>query len=98
MPGNSSQHNIRLALRRLGVYVSHDIFQDRLLIEALPECGPLLDDRAMERLWLTIDEEYRFRPVKDFFWTVVRDEARRHGFHPVVDYLAGLHWQSKPSN
>jgi Virulence-associated protein E len=96
LPSNSSQHNIRLALRRLGVYVTHDVFQDRLLIKGLPECGPLLDDRAMERLWLTIDEEYRFRPVKDFFWTVVGDEARRHGFHPVVDYLAGLHWDGSP--
>jgi hypothetical protein len=96
LPSKSSQHNIRLALRRLGVYVSHDVFQDRLLIEGLPECGPLLDDRAMERLWLTIDEKYRFRPVKDFFWTVVGDEARRHGFHPVVNYLAGLHWDETP--
>ena len=96
VPSKSSQHNIRLALRRLGVYVSHDVFQDRLLIEGLPECGPILDDRAMERLWLTIDEKYRFRPMKDFFWTVVEDEARRHGFHPVVDYLAGLHWDGKP--
>ena len=96
VPSKSSQHNIRLALRRLGVYVSHDVFQDRLLIERLPECGPILDDRAMERLWLTIDEKYRFRPMKDFFWTVVEDEARRHGFHPVVDYLAGLHWDGKP--
>ena len=77
VPSKSSQHNIRLALRRLGVYVSHDVFQDRLLIEGLPECGPILDDRAMERLWLTIDEKYRFRPMKDFFWTVVEDEARR---------------------
>jgi predicted P-loop ATPase len=96
LPGKSSQHNIRLALRRLGVFVSHDVFQDRLLIEGLPECGPLLDDRAMERLWLTIDEKYRFRAVKDFFWTVVGDEARRHGFHPVVDYLTGLHWDGIP--
>ena len=82
VPSKSSQHNIRLALRRLGVYVSHDVFQDRLLVDGLPECGPILDDRAMERLWLTIDEKYRFRPMKDFFWTVVEDEARRHGFHP----------------
>jgi hypothetical protein len=96
LPSKSSQQNIRLALRRLGVYVSHDVFQDRLLIEGLSECGPLLDDRAMERLWLTIDEKYQFRPVKDFFWTVVGDEARRHGFHPVVDYLEGLRWDGKP--
>jgi hypothetical protein len=96
LPNKSSQHNIRLALRRLGIHVSHDVFQDRLLIKGLPECGPLLDDRAMERLWPTIDETYRFRPMKDFFFTVVGDEARRHGFHPVVDYLAELEWDGMP--
>src|SRR5690606_24132474 len=83
----NSQRNIRLALRLLGVVVRHDEFQDRLLIEGLPECGPLLDDRAMTRLWLLVDERFRFRPPKEFFFDVVSDEARRNRFHPVLDYL-----------
>jgi predicted P-loop ATPase len=85
-----------VALRRLGVLVRHDIFQDRLIIDGLAGCGPLLDDRAMERLWLTIDERFRFRPGKDFFWTVVGDEARQHAYHPVCAYLASLKWDGVP--
>ena len=92
----SNQRNIRLALSILGVVVRHDKFQDRLLIEGLPECGPLLDDRAMTRLWLLVDERFRFRPPKEFFFDVVSDEARRNKFHPVLDYLAGLRWDGKP--
>lgn len=92
----NSQRNIRLALRILGVVVRHDEFQDRLLIEGLPECGPLLDDRAMTRLWLLVDERFRFRPPKEFFFDVVSDEARRNRFHPVLDYLAGLQWDGQP--
>jgi hypothetical protein len=33
-----NQHNIRLALAKLGVRLSHDQFADRLLVEGLPEC------------------------------------------------------------
>jgi predicted P-loop ATPase len=55
----------------------------------------MLQDEAVARLWLTIDEKYQFRPGKDFFWTVVEDEARRHGYHPVRDYLDGLKWDGE---
>ena len=95
-PCRTCQHNIRLALRRLGVTVRHDVFQDRLLIDGLAGCGPLLDDHTMERLWLTVDAKFRFRPTKDFFWTVVSDEARRCSLHPVLDYLDSLVWDGKP--
>jgi hypothetical protein len=95
-PCRTSQHNIRLALRRLGVTVRHDVFQDRLLIDGLAGCGPLLDDHTMERMWLTVDAKFRFRPTKDFFWTVVSDEARRCSLHPVLDYLDSLVWDGKP--
>ena len=32
----ANQRNIRIALRRLGVRLSHDQFADRLLIDGLP--------------------------------------------------------------
>ena len=88
----NSQHNIRLALHKLGATLSHDEFQDQLLITGLPDIGPLLDDRAMEHLWLLVDETFSFRPSKDFFWTVVSVAARNNRFHPVRDYLDGLRW------
>ena len=89
---SNSQKNIRVALRRLGVRVRHDQFQDRLLIEGMDGIGPLLDDRAIERLWLEIDQRFRFRPSKDFFLTVVSVEARLNPFHPVRKFLDGLRW------
>lgn len=95
-PIKDSQRNIRTALVLLGVKVRFDKFNDRLLIEGLEGFGPLLNDDAMTRLWLVIDEQYRFRPGKDFFWSVVEDEARQNSYHPVLDYLASLSWDGTP--
>jgi len=88
---HNTQGNIRVALENLGIKVRHNLFEDRAIIEGLANFE-LLDDRAMDRLWLTIDEKFKFRPSKDFFWTVVFDEARRNSFHPVHEYLDGLQW------
>ena len=89
-------YNIRVALKQLGIRLSHDQFADRLLIEGLPDFGPALQDEAVARIWLIIDERFGFRPTKDLFWTVVEDFARQNGFHPVRDYLDGLRWDGKP--
>ena len=91
-----TQGNIRLAMQELGIHVSYDTFQDRLLIDGLPNHGPLLDDRAMVRLRLLIDEQFQFLPHKDFFYDVVADAARHNAFHPVSDYLDGLLWDGTP--
>jgi predicted P-loop ATPase len=65
-------------------------------VEGLANVGPILDDRALEQMWLLIDEQFGFRPTKDFFWTVVSVEARRNGFHPILDYLGRLRWDEVP--
>jgi predicted P-loop ATPase len=91
LPVNNSQKNIWIALAHLKIEVSHDAFQNRSIIKGLEQFD-LLNDAAMDRVWLTIDEKYRFRPSKDFFWTVVENEARLNSFHPVCDYLNGLTW------
>lgn len=88
----NDQGNIRLALSRLGVTLSHDVFKDRFLVSGIADFGPLLDDRAMDDLWLLVDETFGFRPTKDLFWTVVQAAARKNKFHPVRDYLDGLRW------
>lgn len=92
----SNQRNIRVALHRLGVRVRHDIFRDHLLVGGLEGVGPVLDDAAMTRLWLRVDEQFCFRPAKEFFWAVVEDSARREFFHPVRDYLDSLEWDGVP--
>lgn len=94
-PTNISQRNIRTALGLLGVSVRHDTFADRLLVSGL-EGHELLDDAALEHLWLLVDEKFFFRPTRDLFWTVVGVAARRNGFHPVRDYLDGLKWDGVP--
>lgn len=91
-----NQRNVRAALHKMGVTVRHDVFRDRLLIDGLTDAGPTLDDAAMNRLWLTVDERFGFRPSQDFFLRVVEDTARRAWFHPVRDYLDNLVWDRTP--
>lgn len=95
-PLSSSQRNVRVALRRLGVDLRHDLLAERALVEGLDGFGPNLDDDACNRLWLSIDERFRFRPTVDFFNRVLSDHARQRAFHPVVDYLAALRWDGVP--
>ncbi len=52
-----SQHNIRKALELLRVKVKYDEFQDRSLIKGLDDFD-LLDDAAVQRLWLLVDESF----------------------------------------
>jgi len=89
LPKPRSQHNIRTAIDLLGVRLRYDRFHDRLLISGLAGYE-VLDDPAVDKLWLTIDERYKFLPVKDFFITVVEEAARRDSFRPILDYLDGL--------
>jgi len=95
-PYANHQGNIRLAVRKLGVELRHDTFADRALIDGLDGFGPNLDDAALTRLWLTIDERFGFRPGKEFFGDVVADAVRNAPFHPVRGYLDGLRWDGTP--
>jgi len=94
-PFRDSQKNVRNAMKLLGVTVKHDAFQDRSTITGLEGFSPL-DDNALDRLWLTIDERFKFRPTRDFFLRVVMDEAQRNSFHPVCDYIDSLRWDDTP--
>jgi hypothetical protein len=87
-----NQHNIRVALKKLGSQVTYDEFQDRLLVGACGIGAALPDDVAMTRLYLAVEAQFGFRPAKQYFYDVVEDEARRNRHHPVHDYLDELEW------
>jgi predicted P-loop ATPase len=86
-----NQRNIRRAMAALGIKVSYDQFNDASFIEGLPG-HHVIDDAAIEKLWLLIDERFHILPAKDFFLAVVQEAARRNTFHPVVNYLDSLKW------
>jgi hypothetical protein len=90
-------HNIRVAMAQMGVDLAYDEFLLRAEIRGLPKYGPWLDDDAVRRLWLAIDERFGFRPDKALFWDVVEDTARQCAYHPVREYLDGLApWDGVP--
>jgi Virulence-associated protein E-like domain len=88
--------NIRIALLKLGVSVRYDQFADRTLLDGLPAYGPVLEDAAVNHLWLQFKERLQFSPSLELVRIVMDDTARLNGFHPVCDYLDALQWDGKP--
>ena len=88
----NNQNNVRTALAKLGVVVRYNEFCDHIELAGLDGFGPVLDDAALTRIWLTIDARFRFRPSQGFLQNFIFDAARLASFHPVRDYLAGLQW------
>jgi predicted P-loop ATPase len=70
----------------------HDQFADRNLIEGLGGFGHVLDDAAVDRLWLTFERRFKLNPNVELMFKVVTDTARLNSFHPVRNYLDGLSW------
>ncbi|TAJ11808.1 MAG: hypothetical protein EPO68_14175 [Planctomycetota bacterium] len=89
-------HNARVAIAKLGVSVEFDEFADRSLVAGLPEFGPYLDDAAVTRVRLAIDERFKILFPKEFFVDVVTDMARRNRRHPVREFLDDLQWDGTP--
>ena len=92
----SSQDNIDLALRKLGVKLRYNEFSGHEIVEGLAGFGPRLDDGAVNRLRFTIDAQFGFLVPKVLFFDIVSDRARLHRFHPVRRYLDGLKWDGTP--
>jgi len=88
----ANQHNIRKALEQLEVTLSEDKFARELRIQNGTGPARRLDDAQVSKYWLAIEQQFGFRAAKDYFRDVIEDEARRHPFHPVRDYLDSLTW------
>jgi predicted P-loop ATPase len=87
-----TQNNIRIALLKLGITLRYDEFSDSTWIDGLRDFGPTLEDAALDRLWLLMENRFRLSVPKDLARTVIIDTARINKFHPVRDYLASLKW------
>jgi len=87
----SSLANVRLALARLRVSLTCDAFTRDILVNGVP-----LDDAAVDRLWVRIDDTFEFRPSKEILRTVLVTEAERCPVHPVAAYLDALVWDGTP--
>lgn len=84
--------NVVLALAKMGVDVEYDEFADRERINGLDGFGPLLDDKAVARLWLEVESRFNLEVGKEKFWTVVQDLAAQRRRHPVREYLDDRVW------
>ena len=92
----SDQHNVKLALTKMKVSLAFNLFTRQNLVHGVAGLGPVLDDDAVRRIWFEIQERFRFKPKKDFFWDAILDLARREAFHPVCDYFERLQWDGSP--
>lgn len=90
-PIANSQENIRRALDKLEVKLFYDEFSSKPQIVYGGYTG-ILQDSYVNRIWLTIDEKFGFRPTTEFFDIVMQDIALKNKVHPVRDYLDKLKW------
>lgn len=83
--------NTNLALQKLGVSLSYDLFLEASLISRSGTQEELTDDIG-NGLWFEIDKRFEFKPNWDVFNRQLDNEARKESFHSVCDYLDTLTW------
>ena len=89
---HQSLRNFKLGIRKLGVRLEYDEFAERATIHGLDGFGPALDDAAVIRIWLHLEERFGLKPGKDKLFAIVSDTARENARHPVREYLDELKW------
>lgn len=93
---SKSQHNIRVALAKLGCEVQLDEFRSRRIVHGLGPGAIYLDDTYLNHLRLKIDEQFGFLVPEVHFFNVVSEIAFQNRFHPVRDYFDSLEWDMTP--
>jgi hypothetical protein len=79
--------NICVALVKMKVTLRYDRFTDQMLVTGLKGFGPVMEDAAVNRIWLLLKRHFDLHVSKDMLFTVVVDIAYTNSFHPVCDYL-----------
>lgn len=86
-----STRNALIALCRLDVKLTHDMFKDANLLNGAP-----IQDPDVLALWFRIEALWGFTLGIEKFTALMQNQCRKHAFHPVKDYLGALEWDRVP--
>jgi hypothetical protein len=94
----NSYANTVMALRKLNLKCSHDIFHNRKIIEGdvVENLGPELSDAACREIRDRIVALCGVDPGKQNVQEAVEHACEKNRFDPVVDYLDALQWDRQP--
>ncbi|MGN6106826.1 MAG: VapE domain-containing protein, partial [Kofleriaceae bacterium] len=83
------QHNMRVALRKMGVELQHNAFanRDEIIRDGV---RAELGDSHLKVIRNEAERMYDLKPPKDDFWDLVEVVARESTYHPIIDYLDSL--------
>lgn len=88
-PIASAQHNFEVALRRLGITFSLDLFAYRKYI-VQDGVEKLVDEDIMKKIPTVIEKKFGFSPPKEKFRDSCDVAAYDNSYHPVRDWLDAL--------
>lgn len=97
-PTNNSGKNMRLALGKLGIQMSYDMFKVREYIRRGDGPPAQWEDIHHKQLRDELERTFDFKPPKDEFVDLLEVVAREHTFHSVLDYLGQVQptWDGVP--
>jgi hypothetical protein len=87
-----NEHNVCAALARMGVKLSYDEFSAKYMIEGLKGYGPIVNDDALDELWLCLQRQFYLRLGKEELDRIILSQGRMRRFHPVRQYLESVTW------
>jgi hypothetical protein len=93
----NSAGNMRLGLEKLGVTLRFDVFGQQPMVTGPGDLAERrVDDEAINRLWVSLDDNFGYIPPLSHFTTVLFDTASLNKYHPVHDYIGSLKWDGEP--
>lgn len=94
---DNKQHNLAVALRRLGCSLSYDELADQEIIEYRDPSDPdgevyrkPVEDSDVNALFLEFEKQFEIYAEDGYFTKWVGVEARKNAYHPVRDYFDTL--------
>lgn len=88
-PVSTSQKNVRLALRLLGIEFKYNTFADHELM-VRDGISEIIEDHHIKTLRAEMEQRFEFRPDKDNLFDLCEVIGRESAFHPVRDWIDSL--------